>query len=75
MQISVKSANDVKILEFEGRLDVQTSPDAEARLTRLIDAGETKILVNLEKLEYISSTGLRVLLATAKRLKVVGEEL
>jgi len=31
--------------------------------------------VNLEKLDYISSAGLRVLLATAKKLKAIGGEL
>ena len=66
MQISVKTTNEVKVLAFEGRLDTQTSPDAQQQLTRLIEEGATKILVNLEKVDYISSAGLRVLLATAK---------
>ena len=75
MQISVKTTNEVKILEFEGRLDTQTSPDAQQQLTRLIEEGETKILVNLEKLDYISSAGLRVLLVVAKQLKTTDGEL
>jgi len=75
MQISVKTTNDVKVLAFEGRLDTQTSPDAERQLTRLIEEGGTKILVNLEKLDYISSAGLRVLLVVAKQLKTTDGEL
>ncbi len=75
MQISVKTANEVKVLAFEGRLDSQTSPDAQQQLTRLIEEGETKILVNLEKLDYISSAGLRVLLVVAKQLKATDGEL
>ena len=75
MQISVKTTNEVKILAFEGRLDTQTSPDAQRQLTRLIEEGETKILVNLEKLDYISSAGLRVLLVVAKQLKTTDGEL
>lgn len=69
MQISVKTTNGVKVLAFEGRLDTQTSPDAQQQLTRLIEEGGTKILVNLEKLDYISSAGLRILLIVAKQLK------
>jgi anti-anti-sigma factor len=65
----------VKVLTFEGRLDTQTSPDAQQQLTRLIEEGETKILVNLEKLDYISSAGLRVLLVVAKQLKTTDGEL
>jgi anti-sigma B factor antagonist len=69
MQISVKTTNEVKILAFEGKLDTGTSPDAQQRLTRLIEAGGNRFLVNFEKLDYISSAGLRVLLTAAKQLK------
>ncbi len=61
MQISVKTTNEVKVLAFEGMLDTQTSPDAQQQLTRLIEEGENRFLVNFEKLDYISSSGLRVL--------------
>ena len=75
MQISVKTADEVKVLEFEGKLDAQTSPNAQQQLTNLIENGERKILVNFEKLDYISSAGLRVLLAAAKQLKPDGGEI
>jgi anti-sigma B factor antagonist len=75
MQISVKAANEVKVLAFEGSLDTQTSPDALTQLTELIDGGDKKILVNFEKLHYISSAGLRILLAAAKQLKAAEGEL
>ncbi len=75
MQMSVKTANDVKVLDFEGKLDTQTSPDAQSELTRLIEEGARKILVNFDKLDYVSSAGLRVLLATAKQLKAENGEL
>ena len=75
MQISVKTTNEVKVLAFEGRLDTQTSPDAQQQLTRLIEEGENRFLVNFEKLDYISSAGLRVLLAAAKQLKGTDGEL
>jgi len=75
MQITVKTTNEVKILSFVGRLDTQTSPDAQQQLTRLIEEGENSFLVNFEKLDYISSAGLRVLLTAAKQLKGRGSEL
>ena len=75
MQISVKTTNEVKILAFEGRLDTRTSPDAQKQMTQLIEQGENKFLVNFEKLDYISSAGLRVLLAAAKQLKGIDGEL
>ncbi len=75
MQISIKTTNEVKLLAFEGRLDTQTSPDAQQQLTRLIEEGENRFLVNFEKLDYISSAGLRVLLVAAKQLKGIDGEL
>ena len=75
MEISVKTVNEVKVLAFVGRLDTLTSPDTQKKLTQLIEEGATKILVNLDKLDYISSSGLRVLLFTAKRLKTSDGEL
>ncbi len=75
MRISVKTTNEVKILAFEGKLNTQTSPDAQKQLTELIEKGEKNILVNFGKLDYISSAGLRVLLTTAKQLKAVEGEL
>ena len=69
MNIAVSDVGEVKILRIEGKLDTKTSPDAHATLTDLIDSGATKIVVNFEKLAYISSAGLRVLLAAAKQLK------
>ena len=75
MHITVKTANDVNVLEFEGNLDTQSSPDAQAQLTQLIDGGEKKILLNFEKLDYISSAGLRILLMAAKQLNAVDGEL
>lgn len=75
MEIEVSEAGEVKVLRVDGKLDTKTSPDAQALLTELIAQGATKIVVNFEKLVYISSSGLRVLLAAAKQLKHKSGEL
>ena len=75
MILTVGDAGEVKIVRIEGELNTLTSPDAEAQLTGLIDAGARKIVVNFERLDYISSAGLYILLATAKQLQVCGGEL
>ncbi len=75
MQISVKTTKEVKVLVFEGKLDTQTSPDAQQQLIRLIEEGENRFLVNFEKLDYINSAGLCVLLVAAKQLNEIDGEL
>jgi anti-anti-sigma factor len=75
MEISISESGDVKILSFQGNLDTGTAPEAESQINALIEAGTRKLLVNFEKLDYTSSAGLRILLATAKKLKPVGGDL
>jgi len=75
MDIKTTEAGDVNVLELAGHLDTNTSPDAESAINALIDSGATKLLINFSALEYISSAGLRILLATGKKLKAVGGDL
>ena len=75
MQINHRDAGDIKVVELEGNLDGITSPDAQNHLDALISNGTSKILVSFEKVNYISSAGLRVLLATAKQLRSKGGDL
>ena len=57
---------------LEGRLDTTTAPQLEAELKGALD-GVKKLVLDFEKLEYISSAGLRVLLATQKVMNQQGE--
>ena len=56
------------ILDLMGHFDTETSPEVEAELNQLLDNEVNKIIINLSAVDYISSAGLRVLLATLKRL-------
>ena len=59
-------------ISFEGRLDTTTAPQLEAELKQSMD-GITQLELNLEKLEYLSSAGLRVLLAAQKVVNRQGQ--
>lgn len=69
MSIIVSNDSGVYIVMPNGRLDTNTSPEAESLITDAIESGETKIVVDFSKTDYISSAGLRVILKTAKLLK------
>lgn len=59
------------LLNVSGRLDTTTAPQLET----IIDAeleGVTDLVIDCEKLEYISSAGLRLLLKTQKKMNGVG---
>jgi anti-sigma B factor antagonist len=75
MELSVRDEGDTKIVMLNGKLDTNTTPTAETEINTLLDAGANKLLINFEQLSYISSSGLRLLLATAKKLKGSGGDL
>lgn len=58
----------VFVARLAGRLDSATSGDCEKKLQSLVQGGAHTVLLNLEKLDYISSMGLRVILSLRKTL-------
>ncbi|HUV03328.1 MAG TPA: STAS domain-containing protein [Desulfobacteria bacterium] len=69
MEIKEKREGDVAILSLEGRLDAYSSNEVETHINTMIEGGCVRIVVNFGGVEYISSSGLQVMLASLKRLK------
>ena len=66
IDITSRDENGITVIEIEGKLNTGASPDAEKFLNELLEEGVTKIILNLEQLDFIASTGLRVILSTGK---------
>ena len=56
IDISSRNERTITVVEIAGKLNTGASPEAEAYVNDLIDEGATKILFNLEDLDFISST-------------------
>ena len=69
MELSVKNEEKGTLVTVTGRMDAVSSPEFEKELARLIDEGNINFVVDLAGLDYISSSGLRSILVTAKKLK------
>lgn len=69
MQIIPKIIDNIPVIAISGRIDAVTSKDLESALTDVMDKNAIKMVVDLKDVEYISSSGLRVLLAALKRLR------
>ncbi len=69
MQITSVEENNVVVVSVVGRMDATTNIEFETECKTLIQAGKTKLLINLEGLEYISSAGLRGVLTIVKLIK------
>jgi anti-sigma B factor antagonist len=75
MKISTREIDDIVVVDMEGRLDAQAAGYSNDEMVRLVKSDQKDILVNLEKLEFITSAGLRVLLLAAKLLQQSGGKL
>jgi anti-sigma B factor antagonist len=72
LAMSNRSVDDVTVIQLEGKMNTATSSDADAHLSRLIASGSSKLLLNMEGVDYISSSGLRVILANGKKVGTSG---
>ncbi|MBQ2062611.1 MAG: STAS domain-containing protein [Oscillospiraceae bacterium] len=69
----IKNQNETTLhIALEGRLDTTTAPVLEKELQDSLD-GVTSLVLDLDRLDYISSAGLRVLLSAQKTMIKAGE--
>lgn len=74
MTITTNQENGKLSIALEGRLDTNTAPQLEAQLKQSIN-GISELEFDFSKLDYISSAGLRVLLAAQKIMNKQGKML
>ncbi len=71
-QISIRG--NYQVISIQGRLDTATSPGFESSVNEIIEPS-AKIIIDCEKMDYISSSGLRVFLIALKKINNSGGEL
>jgi len=57
------------VINVEGEIDVYTAPKLRAKLIDLVNKGKFHLLVDMEKVEFLDSTGLGVLVGGLKRVR------
>ncbi len=71
MDIQTRKEANATIVSVTGKMDAVTAPEYEKLLRQLMEEGEKSFVNDFSGLVYISSAGLRSILATAKALKAV----
>ncbi|MEI6886392.1 MAG: STAS domain-containing protein [Bacteroidota bacterium] len=71
MELIEKNTEKCMIIGIKGRLDTINYSILEKRLMELLDQNVTRILVNCSQMDYVSSSGLRILLMALKRITMV----
>jgi anti-anti-sigma factor len=69
MEIIQKEENGIVSIAIKGRLDADSSVEAEKVVKDALQGQTTRLLFDLGALEYLSSAGLRVLLTAAKEMR------
>jgi anti-sigma B factor antagonist len=72
MEIDTTRDGDITNLAIAGSIDFATSKDVEHAVDVAIDGGSRRLVFDLRQVGYVSSAGLRTILAAAKKAKSAG---
>ena len=73
IKVQVREAQgETYVVDLNGEIDVYTSPKVKDAIGELIDKGHYNLVIDLEKVRYIDSTGLGVLIGGLKRVREHG---
>ena len=61
--------DDIEVVDVEGEIDVYTAPRLRELLIDLVNKNNYQLVVNMEKVEFLDSTGLGVLVGGLKRVR------
>jgi anti-sigma B factor antagonist len=74
MELALDSRTEgpFEIIEVGGEVDVYTAPRLREAIVAAIDAGHTRLVIDVEKVEFLDSTGLGVLVGALKKVRADG---
>lgn len=75
MKIEVKQDGEIFVVELEGRMDTNTSPEFQKEMEAYYTKTGFNMILNFDKLDFVSSAGLRVLLLIQKKSKALNGSL
>ncbi len=75
MEIRTQQAGDVLVVALEGELDAYWAEETEQQLWACLEQGHYRLVLDLSRLVYLSSAGLRVLLRFHQRITSLGGDL
>ncbi len=78
MSLEIKNVDnkpDTSVIYLRGRLDVHYSSEVETEINKLIGEGKKKLVISLNDIEYLSSSGLRIFIAISRKLQETNGEL
>jgi len=75
LALSSRTLNGFEIIEAGGEIDVYTAPRLREAIVTAIEAGQLRLVIDVEKVDFLDSTGLGVLVGALKRVRADGGSL
>jgi anti-sigma B factor antagonist len=75
LELETSERDGLTVLTLRGEIDVYTAPRMRQAIVDLVDAGSLNIVVDMEKVDFLDSTGLGVLVEGLKRVRTRGGSL
>ncbi|HMV35914.1 MAG TPA: STAS domain-containing protein [Turneriella sp.] len=69
MEISQREKDAITILDIQGEIDLYNAPEIKDIIQKLIEAQKYNVIINLEKISYIDSSGIGALISSLSNLK------
>jgi anti-sigma B factor antagonist len=69
MEINQRAKGDVVILDISGEIDLYNAPEIKDIINQLIEEQKYNVVINLEKVSYIDSSGIGALISSLSNLK------
>ena len=69
LSLSTREEGDRTVVEVGGEIDVYTAPKLRDKITELVGNGEYHLVIDMEKVDFLDSTGLGVLVGGLKKVR------
>jgi anti-sigma B factor antagonist len=63
---------EVLVIDITGEIDLYNAPEIKKHVTGHMDAGKRNIIINLDRVSYIDSSGIGVLISSLSQIKKIG---
>ncbi len=75
LELHISKSGDAIIVSMKGRIDADTAHEVEQKFNSIMSKNKYSLIADMRELNFISSAGLRVLLATLKETRKNGGDL
>ncbi|MGZ9221332.1 MAG: STAS domain-containing protein [Anaerolineales bacterium] len=72
LSFETDNTQSVSVMKVKGRVDSDSAPELETALTKLLNDGRNKIVLNLQSVDFLSSAGLRAIVKAYQGAKKSG---